>query len=106
MIYNECFFNLKIMKALVSFKVFIVLPLLLFIDYVLMVLIGCSTCIFGFGDAFYCGPYCFFGKVILGLSTIFFLLLLLPDIKRFFENAQKIIDAKRRKNYTSLEFNE
>ncbi|MGZ2372010.1 hypothetical protein ACXR6G_19740 [Ancylomarina sp. YFZ004] len=89
------------MKASVNFKVFIVLPLLLFVDYVLMILIGCSTCLFGFGDDFYCGPYCIFGKLILGLSAIFFLLLLLPDIKRFFQEFKNSTDTKKRKNYTS-----
>jgi len=77
------FLNLCIMKASVNFKVFIVLPLLLFVDYVLMILIGCSTCIFGFGGDFYCGPYCLFGKIILGLSVLFFFFLLLPELKEF-----------------------
>jgi len=89
------------MKALVNFKVFVVLPLLLFVDYVLMILIGCSTCLLGFGDDFYCGPYCIFGKLILGLSVILFLLLLLPDIKRFFQELKNSTDTKKRKNYTS-----
>jgi len=89
------------MKALVNFKVFIVLPLLLFVDYVLMVLIGCTSCLFGFGDDFYCGPYCFLGKVILGFSAIFFLLLLLPDINRFFQELKNATNTKKRTNYTS-----
>ncbi len=89
------------MKALVIFKVFILLPLLLFLDYVLMVLIGCSTCLFGLGDGFYCGPYCILGKLILGLSVIIFLLLLFPDIKRFFEEMKNSRNTKNGMNCAS-----
>jgi len=89
------------MKTSVNFKVFIVLPLLLFVDYVLMILIGCSTCLFGFGHDFYCGPYCIFGKVILGLSAIFFFLLLLPDVKEFFKDVRNVLHTKSWKKYTS-----
>jgi len=82
------------MKALVIFKVFILLPLILFIDYVLMVLIGCSTCLIGLGGDFYCGSYCILGKLILGLSAIFFFLLLLPDIKRFYRDLKNRMKIK------------
>lgn len=69
------------MKAVVIFKLCVVLPLVIFIDYLMMIFLGCSTHILGFGDDFYCGPYCIIGKIILGLSVIFIIYLFLPHIK-------------------------
>jgi hypothetical protein len=69
------------MKNSLILKVFVLLPVLLFVDYILMVIIGCATCLFGFGDGFYCGPYCIFGKIILGLSAAFFIFIIFPDLK-------------------------
>jgi hypothetical protein len=76
------------MKNSLLLKVGFVLPLIFFIDYILMVLVGCATCLFGFGNDFYCGPYCLTGKIILGLSGIFFLFLIFPDIKELLNKAK------------------
>ena len=73
------------MKASVLIKVFFVLPLLLFVDYILMAILGCTTCLFGFGEEFYCGSFCLAGKIILVLSVIFFGYLIFPDIKSIFK---------------------
>jgi len=71
------------MKTKVLFKVFLILPFILIVDYVLMVLLGCGTCLFGIGNDFYCGTYCIIGKAILFLSAIFFIFLIIPDIKHY-----------------------
>lgn len=71
------------MKTKILFKIFLVLPLILIFDYVLMVLLGCATCLFGFGTDFYCGTYCLIGKVILLLSALFLGFLIFPDIKHY-----------------------
>lgn len=76
------------MKATLFLKLFLVLPLILFADYLLMALIGCTTCLFGFGEAFYCGPFCITGKIILGISAIFFGYLLYPELKNLFKKTQ------------------
>jgi hypothetical protein len=73
------------MKASFSIKLFFVLPLILFVDYILMAIVGCTTCLFGLGDGFYCGPFCLAGKIILALSAIFFGYLIYPDIKAIFK---------------------
>jgi hypothetical protein len=72
------------MKATIFFKLFFVLPGILFVDYLLMALIGCTTCLFGLGEEFYCGSFCLAGKIILALSALFFGYLLYPDIKALF----------------------
>jgi hypothetical protein len=75
------------MKASIYVKVLLVLPLMLFADYLLMALIGCTTCLFGFGDEFYCGSFCLAGKIILALTAIFFGYLIYPDIKSAIKTA-------------------
>jgi hypothetical protein len=73
------------MKTAIMIKVFLVLPLILLFDYVMMVLLGCSTCLFGFGNDFYCGGYCLIGKIILALSALLFVFLIYSDIQKMFK---------------------
>lgn len=73
--------KIAIMKASFLVKIFLVLPLILLVDYVLMAILGCGTCLFGFGNEFYCGPFCVIGKILLVLSAVFFGYLIYPDIK-------------------------
>ena len=77
--------KISIMKASIFIKVFFVLPLLLFVDYILMAILGCTTSFFGLGEEFYCGSFCLAGKIILALSAIFFGYLIFPDIKAIFK---------------------
>jgi len=74
------------MKAVFMIKLFLVLPLIVLFDYVLMVLLGCSTCLFGFGSDFYCNGYCLTGKILLALSAAFFIYLIYPDIRKLIRN--------------------
>ena len=69
------------MKASLFIKIFLVFPLLLFVDYLIMAILGCTTCLFGLGNEFYCGPFCLAGKIVLALSAVFFIYLVYPDIK-------------------------
>jgi hypothetical protein len=71
----------EIMKTSIILKAFVVLPILMFVDYILMVILGCATCLLGFGNDFYCGSYCIIGKIILGLSSMIFLFIMFPDFK-------------------------
>jgi hypothetical protein len=68
------------MKASAFFKIYMILPLILFVDYLLMALIGCTTCLFGLGENLYCGSFCLAGKIIPALSIIFFGYIVYPDI--------------------------
>lgn len=74
-------------------KILLVLPLILLVDYILMALIGCTTCLFGLGDEFYCGPFCLAGKIILALSALFFGYLIYPDIKAFVNSKKNVPSA-------------
>lgn len=83
------------MKTSLLLKIGFILPLILFVDYVLMVLLGCATCLFGFGDDFYCGPYCLMGKIILGLSGLFFVILISPDISKMFKPTKNVATTEK-----------
>lgn len=68
------------MKTTLAIKVFLLLPLVLFIDYILMILFGSISCIIGCGNDFYCGPYCLIGKILLGISVVVVLFLIFQEI--------------------------
>lgn len=57
------------MKALFVLKACVYLPLLWFVGYVIMVLIGCIACSCGATDSFYCGMYCKFGIALMSALT-------------------------------------
>jgi len=78
------------MKASLLIKIFLVLPLILLVDYVLMAILGCTTCLFGFGNEFYCGPFCLIGKIILALSALFFGYLLYPEIRDLIKSSRNV----------------
>lgn len=86
------------MKGSIWLKVFFVLPVILFADYLLMALLGCTTCLFGMGDEFYCGPFCIAGKIILALSVTFFGYLIFPDIKKLINSKKDGTSAEKQKN--------
>jgi hypothetical protein len=83
------------MKAPLFIKFLLVLPTILFADYLLMSLLGCATCLFGLGDEFYCGPFCIVGKLILVLSAIFFGYIIYPDIKTALKSKNNGAPAKK-----------
>ena len=71
------------MKSALLIKFSLVLPLILLADYVLMVILGCASCLFGVGNDYYCGTYCMLGKMILLGSAVLFGYLVYRDIRRY-----------------------
>ena len=86
------------MKASVYIKVFLILPLILFTDYLLMAILGCTTYLFGLGDEFYCGPFCLAGKLVLALSAVLFGYLVYPDIKAIIQSKKNVKATKSAKD--------
>lgn len=80
-------------------KVVFVAPIILFIDLILIVLIGCAGDVLGLCSDFFCGPYCIFAKTILGLSLIVFLGSIVPEIIQMFNWVK---NAKATKKQESL----
>ena len=63
-------------------KLFIFLPLLLFIDWIIMVIFGCFASICGADNKFYCSLFCRIGIVLLSLTVLFLAWLLLRKRKK------------------------
>ncbi len=51
----------------------LILTVLLFVDYVVIALIGCISCLFGAQDNYFCETYCWLVRSMVGLSFIVFL---------------------------------
>jgi len=84
----------EIMKALIV-KILIVLPILVFVNYVLMAIVGCTASGFGCENSFYCGVYCVIGKLFLVLTVIFFFFFIFQDLKNIF-NIQKNVPTSEK----------
>ncbi len=70
------------MKNHILIKVMLVLPLIIFVDYVFMAVVGGGASILGFGESFYCGAYCSIGIGVVLASVVLFIFVLLPDLKK------------------------
>ena len=68
-----------------ALKSLFLLPLIFIVDYIIMILIGCVSCYFGAATDFYECSFCTIGKFVLLGSAIFFVIVLLPDIKSLFK---------------------
>jgi hypothetical protein len=68
----------------------LILPAILFADFLFMTLLGCVTNQLGCGEEFYCGLYCVIGKGILLLSVLIFVYLLLPDAVKYRYNSKNV----------------
>jgi len=86
------------MKASFFVKLFFVLPLILFVDYIFMALLGCTTCLFGLGNEYYCGSFCLTGKILLALSALFFGYLIYPEIKFMLKSKRNVTAAENKKD--------
>jgi hypothetical protein len=73
-----------IMKTTLLLKVVIGLPIVIFADYLLMAILGCVSCLLGFGDDYFCNSYCLLGKGLLLLSAVLYGWFLFPEIKKLF----------------------
>ncbi len=64
-------------------KSIVLISFLLFVDYLLMIIIGCTTCLIGFGDHFYENTFQGIGKIIVLLSIIGFVITIFQDLRTF-----------------------
>ena len=78
------------MKPTLILKLVIGLPLVVFIDYLLMAILGCVSCLLGFGDDYFCGSYCLLGKGLLLLSAVLYGWYLFPELKKIFQAKSQV----------------
>ncbi|MFA5419994.1 MAG: hypothetical protein WC341_16190 [Bacteroidales bacterium] len=82
------------MKTTIILKVLIAVPVVLFADYLIMVLFGCATGLFNFGNNFYCGPYCLIGKSVLAFSALLLVYIVSTDIIKLHKKNRNAATAK------------
>ena len=87
--------NITVMKTSILVKLHFIFPIILIADYILMAIIGSTACLFGCGDSFYCGAYCIIGKIVLGLSALYFGYLIYPDIATLYKNHKNAATAEK-----------
>jgi hypothetical protein len=66
----------------VYLKILIVLPFVLFLDWVIMVVFGCFASICNANDKFYCSVFCKVGIVLLSLTILFFVFWLVQKSRK------------------------
>lgn len=57
--------NQMLMKSVII-KYSIILPVILFVMYIGLVLLGCISCVFGATESYYCNQYCMIAKITIG----------------------------------------
>lgn len=76
----------KAMKSALILRFSLTLPFLFFLELVIMAIFGCISMACGASDEFICGTYCTIGKAMAGVLTLYFIYLILRDLK---SNARK-----------------
>lgn len=72
------------MKSL-ALKSLFLLSVIAFVDYIIMISVGCIGSIFGFNNYFYECTFCTIGKIVLFISIISMITILYLDYKASFE---------------------
>ncbi len=78
------------MTTTLILKLVIGFPLVVFVDYLLMAILGCVSCLLGFGDDYFCGSYCLLGKVLLLVSAVLYGWYLFPEIRKLFQAERQV----------------
>ena len=65
----------------VVLKSLIILPVIAFVDYVIMIMVGCASHLFGSTTNFYECTFCTIGKIVFVVSIVAFLGIVFLDIK-------------------------
>lgn len=69
------------MKLSIS-KWLLIIPILLFLDWIIMVLFGCFSSVCGAGNSFYCNVYCAVGIALLIFTLLIVILLIFKSLKK------------------------
>lgn len=60
-------------------KALVILPIIAFVDYLIMIVVGCTGSYFGFDSNFYECTFCTIGKGVLSISLLAFLFVISLD---------------------------
>ena len=70
-------------------KSFVIIPVIAFVDYFIMIIVGCTSCLFGFKDNFFECTYCTIGKIVLVVSVLTYLVIIFKDTLLLFKNKRQ-----------------
>jgi len=70
----------------IALKSLVILPIIAFVDYIIMIAVGCTGSLIGSTDNFYECTFCTIGKVVLIISVLAYVLMLIFDVKMFVES--------------------
>jgi hypothetical protein len=77
------------MKEIVL-KVFVILPIIVFVDYFIMIVVGCISSCFGFNANFYECTFCTIGKVVMTISLMVFLYIVTLDFINHYKHKNQV----------------
>ena len=63
-----------------ALKTLFIIPILFVVDYMVMIMVGCISCLFGFTSDFSS-----VGKIVMLISLVVFIMALTPEIKALFK---------------------
>jgi len=64
-------------------KMLLIIPVLFFLDWIIMTVLGCTSCFLGARNVFYCTIYYYFGIVLMVLTFLLITYLILkPSLHR------------------------
>ena len=74
----------------IALKSLVILTLIAFVDYIIMIAVGCTCSLFGSTDNFYECTFCTIGKVVLAISVLAYVSMLIFEVKIFSKNRKRL----------------
>jgi len=74
----------------IALKSLVILPLIAFVDYIIMIVVGCTSSLIGSTDNFYECTFCTIGKVVLAISVLAYVSMLIFEVKMFAKNRKRL----------------
>lgn len=71
-------------------KSLVILPIIAFVDYIIMIVVGCTGSLFGLNNNFYECTFCTIGKIVFTVSVVGFLLVISFDIISHFKKGKQL----------------
>jgi hypothetical protein len=70
----------------IALKSAIIIPAFIFMIFLIMTIVGCTSCLFGFNDEYYSCTYCTIFNTLIMISIIAYLTILFLDIKLVYKD--------------------
>jgi len=71
-------------------KALVILPIIAFVDYIVMILVGCAGSLIGFNSTFYECTFCTIGKSVFIVSLLAFLAVISLDIISHYKKRNQV----------------